>query len=378
MTTPILFFCLFKHRKNYKIFLILLCFNVAIIGFNWIPYPTDDLLSYYRLMNEMKNGGLNFVNKFSDYRLFVVINYFIYSISLTGIYNLLPAITGFIVYFLILYTIFDYANSNNISTYSLVLTTMLILCSLPLVQIVSGIRNYLAFSIIVYLLYMEAIKKKKVYMMYYLIPVFIHPAVILIIIIRISFLFLSTINIPQKLQLIILAFCLFFLIQFTGILGNVFKSSIANYILVNLKNYTGDASGSEAFSLRVYAYQGLFLIVCIIVGVCNKIKKIRHKVYTYNLLLEGISLFSVMCMMFSYMYIANRYYIFAIMLSGISIMIFIEDTKEKLKPIISYIILVSCVAGIIYQQRSFSNRNYLDICLLINNIIECFKYTIII
>lgn len=115
--------------KVFLLFSFLLVFLVILAYFTK-PFPTDDLQFYYNLMDEMKIKGLEWTLFSSPYKYTILINMYLYIFSLIGNYQLLPAVTIFIVYIIIFYIYSYYFNRTsrfNMSILILILFSLLFL-----------------------------------------------------------------------------------------------------------------------------------------------------------------------------------------------------------------------------------------------------------
>lgn len=149
-----------------------------------------DLIEHFKVVDNMRSGGLNYATTESQYADLFVYNYFAYFISLLPLnyQNLLTAIPltiDFIIVGYIYNKIFkEYLPDTNGKTR--VLSMFLWLCTFGLKLAISGIRCSLAVSIVVLAIYLEMIqKKKRVFSIFlYLISIFIHNFAVVVIIVR--------------------------------------------------------------------------------------------------------------------------------------------------------------------------------------------------
>lgn len=188
LMTPILILYVCKSNEFRKIYMSMICLNIAIISYHYIPPNNYDLSRHYEYMNYISSMNLNY---FFSNELFlntdILTRIFMYFVSLTGNNQLLTFFVAFIGYYIILYIVWDYSYNNNINViYSLILS--IFVCSIfGYIGFISGIRNGLAFILFSLALYLDFIKNKKgilIYMLYVL-PVFVHISTILPFLIRI-------------------------------------------------------------------------------------------------------------------------------------------------------------------------------------------------
>lgn len=376
LMTPILMVYLFLNRSNYQRILPLLCINVAIIGFNIIPNFTDDLHRYFDILDQMRNGGLFYLNNISEYKNFYAINYYFYLISFTGVNELLPALTGFIVYYILLYIIFDFANSKGINTSTLVIVTIFILVIIPMYEIIGGIRNGLAFAVFGLSIYRDIIKKKKDFITYfiYFISIFIHSSIFILLLFRILVqLFQRT---PQKLFLNIIVMCWPLYLTILEIILN-FMSGIPflSIIYSKMDIYTGSGRGELDWSFQIIIYRtGIcLLITLLLLSIQTKLIEKDKQSYLFSSFIQLLVSFSIGAALFSYVHIFFRYTLLIFILSAPVLLITLKLFVGKFRIMVVYFILIFTSAGIYYQYLIFSKLNIGNYNHVINNLNSIFN-----
>lgn len=189
--------CLFlrkSDKKNVKKTLFLYTIILSLMGFFFLPNKYNDLYRIYEIMNNyskipIKDFFVNYVSK-SNVPVSLIYYWIIGQFKING---LLPFITTFIFYSNIFYILYDFYEKNNISNKALSLSLLIIMCNSSFFETISGIRNMLAFSILLKCFYDEFYNNKYLSknIIWYVISALIHPSTIVLIILRFSFLVLE-------------------------------------------------------------------------------------------------------------------------------------------------------------------------------------------
>ena len=115
---PLIILGLIRDRKHSIIYIILLSLLMALIAYNFNPKPTQDLYRYNYIMSReyapLDLGQYLQIMFNNNKFLFAFLRYII---SQVGNLRILPFICVLIGYFIVIYTIFDYARIKNIKTY---------------------------------------------------------------------------------------------------------------------------------------------------------------------------------------------------------------------------------------------------------------------
>ena len=253
--------------KRYYWFYIL---SVFMFAYTYKPKGGQDLVVYYYMLENYRS--LDFIQaiSFSDTGLFIQ-DILFWIVAKTGCNGLLPAITTSIVYGVGTYITCDYyclfkkeKNENDSESrkchylkdnkktndgllfYFLLLQFLL----LPSITIISNIRNVAAFAVVIFALYRELIKKRKTIgtLLLYILPVFLHPGAILLLIFRLI------LNIIYKHKLIaIVSISLFsWIIEFAYNHIDLFGSiGILRFVIEKAYRYSSDEYGLTDFAVRV-------------------------------------------------------------------------------------------------------------------------------
>lgn len=247
---------------------ILLLIAILFIIFSFFLKPKNfirwDLIEHFKLVDNMRIGGLNYVKNKSQYANLYVYNYFAYVISLLpkNYQNLLTVIPLIIDFSIVGYIYKNMFNNylTNVSGKVRVLSVMLWLFTFGIKLAISGIRCSLAISIATLAIYLEMIQNKyKIFsIILYLIAIFIHNFAVVVIIVRLLTL------IKKPIAIIILSLTI-----------SIFLEPIARFIVNNVNNQylvfsferVLETIGDMSFSIAIKQYNGLTLIIymCFIV-----------------------------------------------------------------------------------------------------------------
>lgn len=370
----------YLDTKKRNIYIILLALIMAVIGFHFTPPNSEyDLYRYNMLMDQMKNEGIYYVKNISEYKFFFVTNYLFYLVALTNVFELLPAITAFIVYYILFYIITDYSYRNNISNNKYILTMIFMVMYIPAVPIFGGIRNALAYAIIILAIYRDMVISKKNLKTYflYIIPLFIHSAVMPIYIFRIL-LCINSKFIKGILNVLILCWPLY-LVLIKIILEKltfipplaILNNKIIDY---TARNYiSSDHRTVILFTILIC----IFILVKSIFYKFYGAKNNKYNIDDYNRLTNSIVFFSLGAIAFKYSDIFFRYTTFMFYLTPV-LMLSILNIRAKVKW--SYYKVI-CIIGLvligfisaIYQYRNLSQINFDMVKILFFNLFTMFQ-----
>ena len=190
----ILFFLLLVkcNKKNLGKILFVYTIILTIMGYFYVPAESADLSRIWSMMKDFSVNSLNDQIDFAFSTNIPLFHLFSYFISLTGIYSLLPAIASFVFYINSFYIIKDYSEKKNFSSLSIAMTVFVFMCFGQFVQVISGIRSMLAFSIIARCVYNEYINNKNILkdFVWYIIASMIHPAALALFLIHLLLTFI--------------------------------------------------------------------------------------------------------------------------------------------------------------------------------------------
>ena len=184
----LIFFCLkMKNSKNKKKVLNMYIVTLCIMAFFFVPSSGNDL---YKILRH--------VHIFGDYSFSQLINYlpststpvatiYYWLVGYLKIDGLLPMITCFLFYSNIFYVFNNYIDKNHVSGLTICLSLFMIMCNSSYFEVISGIRNMLAFSFFVRCIYDEHFNDKSIFrsIPIYILCCLLHSTLILIVFLRI-------------------------------------------------------------------------------------------------------------------------------------------------------------------------------------------------
>ena len=268
------------QNKEKKFAYILIAILFAVVAFSFQPLPTDDLTrEYEKLRNIAEKGwsyfsimtsnlrGQNYSNSFEG--LYAAQVYY-YLFSKLEVLNWFPAITIFIDYILEFKLLTKIQKRFQLTEKDGFLLFLMIVCFRETYNMMSGIRNYLAFTIFGYAIYSDLIEKKNRLLCFivYILCALMHPSAWIIIAIRIACLIPS-----RKAKNILCVASLLWGNLFSVILGLLSRYSgipLFNSIYVKMYSYVNSGSSYSSLSTASSRYlwymaSNIFIIMTIAV-----------------------------------------------------------------------------------------------------------------
>lgn len=353
ISTVFIITALYIDKEKYRIYLFLLVLNIALIGYYFEPYITNDLYRHYEFIDYMKIHNLKTV--FSIDALFIK-NIWFYLVGVSGLKSLLPFSAILITYYIALTDIFEYSKISNIKHTLTVNFSIFVLIYIQLIWVMSGIRFSIAFVLFLHGLYREFIKKERgiTTYLYYLLPCFIHYSIFVLVIIRLFLLF-------KGVSRYILSFILLIWGFFTEAIAELLNLSGVSYfqgIASKIEFYIGysDTDNYSIFTNILKLFVSLLLTVTLLWMKKNSkaIFKKYEDIYLFTLYL------SLFCLGgYNIFIIPDRFGFVLITLSPIVLMPFYMASKNK---IIKYFAVLSflpiILAGIYLQYIPLKATNY--------------------
>lgn len=180
------FFSFFFNKKKFKLYCLLASLSLGLLAYNYKPTIAGDLYRHYIMLEEFKMYGFNYILKTHYFRDTPTFAVYAYLISLLSKKEFLPMITTFIVYFLPFQVINKICLKYKIRKNYRFISLFFLMSTLSYLSVIGGIRNMLAFSIFSFYMYEELYEKrnKKICYLGYLISLFIHSSVIILLVIK--------------------------------------------------------------------------------------------------------------------------------------------------------------------------------------------------
>lgn len=188
LSTPFLIAGLYFNKKYNHIYILLLILNLSILGLYFQPVITNDLYRHFEFIDYMKFNNIKTI--FSTDTLFIK-NLWFYIIHLSGFDNLLPFSAILMTYIITLNDIIKFSKISKFKNTLTINMVILVLLYIQLIWVMSGIRFSVAYVLFLHGLYKEYVNKQKNVFTYlfYIVPIFIHYSIFVLILIRILLIF---------------------------------------------------------------------------------------------------------------------------------------------------------------------------------------------
>lgn len=177
-----------QNKRRIKLFLILFVAGLSIMAYLFVPDNTYDLYRHFLYMDEIRHSGYSlqellfqaFNRNQTIGRYPTLITWNVLRDVLAQIDNnhLLPMVCTAISYSVFAYIVYDWFNSNGFSFTKILLTIFVMFSLLPVLMVVSGIRNATAFALVSLGIYKWLYQKKSVvlFLILGLVSVFLHTS----------------------------------------------------------------------------------------------------------------------------------------------------------------------------------------------------------
>lgn len=258
-------------KRSGKILYLVIAF--FFVGFSFFFSPQDfirwDLLEHFKIINEMRSGGIEYATKQSQYSDLFIYNYFAYFISLLPkrLQNLVSTIPLIIDFSIVGYI---YKRIYNVHTVKAngktrILSVLLWFCTFGIKLAITDIRCSLAVSLVAVAIYLFIIEKRKkiLAVLLSIIAVFVHQFAVVVIAVGIF----SKIKKPVVLLISSLSIAIFLhpLAQFiVNNTGNAYIKFSFNRV-VGTENYYGFFEAIKKFSTsQLLVYFGFIIMsICL-------------------------------------------------------------------------------------------------------------------
>ena len=174
-----------KNPSQWRRGLILYTYAIFIIAYSYEATGrfSSDLLRYFAQLEQLQYLSPREAISYMNNGL-ITENLFFWFIAHLQLPHLLPAITTATVYGVGAYIVFDTASkSDRRNSWKIILIQLMII---PLINIITNVRNVFAFSVIVLGAYLELDKNKKwpISILLYLLAVFMHKSAAILVVLR--------------------------------------------------------------------------------------------------------------------------------------------------------------------------------------------------
>ena len=390
LTTPFLLVPIVRRARCRNIYYIIFIIGISIISLRYIPFPTDDGAYHYGAAYhfstytnvftwfiDLMNGELNSTY---DYQNFPIYALLLYIFSGTHTYSLISFTVCFITFYLYGTIILDIDKRYRLTKGLFLLGFLGILLLNNYRYTTSGMRYCLAVGIMTYLFYLESKHDFKYgkYLFLYLIPVMIHPAIAIYIVLRLLIFILKKVTLLKL--LITVSIYPFLLYVLPLLLGNI--GGYGDMIVNKLAVYKENDAYAEFFQTTLTAriYIGIFVsLVYILLYLLFSAKRKDDRFYGFHILTFYMSLLSIS--MATYQNIIDRHIFLLLPMILISFLMFLITDIKYAKDTGVYVIIIVILIGLVITGI-FYNKNFLELVeltdytytrIFTNNLIEYFS-----
>ena len=258
----LLIFCIIlsKIKDNKKIKRILLYYLICLctISYFYLPAATADLSRHYESLELYSSISYSsFLDLLLTNNSPLSLVFFRY-IGMTNNYHLLPFFTCLIYYGILFSLLNDFCKRYDINGKDASKSLFFLMIGGKLLGIISGVRNGIAFMLLIKCFYNEFILNKSIFhnIIYYLSSILMHPSSLIIIAIRFIFMFFE----KQK-SFVKKVFNVFLIICF-GFLFVKYGQNLLNYTLEKGLSYI---NGGDYFYIWEHLISFIYIFFTIII-----------------------------------------------------------------------------------------------------------------
>ena len=266
---------IFFKRENLKYYFLIVSLVLAVLAFLYVPNSKMDLYRHYTMLDMTRIYGFDYIMTSDDYKSLPVIGIYMYLISLLNCNSFLPGITAFIVYKLSLDIVYLSGIKYNSSKSGMLLAAYFYIGTANYLGTISGIRNPLAITIFIYLLYIELIEKKHIKLCWigYLMTCLIHVSMVLPLVLRIS------VYLYKRFTKTIIKVALICWSVFLPIIMNILSSlsgiPLIGLLVTKMNSYDSEEANAVANVSLYTAVYSTIVIVTIIVFIYYGVRVIK-------------------------------------------------------------------------------------------------------
>lgn len=292
---PLGFFGIYYDRTHWKNYAFCMAFAFSAAAYCYETTGDSDIVRYFEYVRSLQNvnflDALNYGTYGADGEALYLVNAFFWFAATINDPHIVPMVSVFFVYYLSLRIYCDIGQDFNIKNHDMIWGLIFVLMGLNFYSIVNNIRNVLAFVICGYAVYLDCYKEKRNIgtLLLYVIPIFIHSSVCILIIFRLVLRLAGKMKIAGTvLSLTIIPILDILQYLFQSVDGGILKylkkaiSMAYNYFHDNSAIEWGlevQASGSE--KLFKICYVAIMIIACI--SIIIVIRNIRNEGKTKGL-----------------------------------------------------------------------------------------------
>lgn len=370
ITTPFLLVPIIYRFKYSKYYLLLFILGISLVALRYIPFPTDDgayhfenafIFSRYDnvcewFSNLMNQDILTIRYKYNEFPLFGLI---LYLFSHTGKYTLISFLVAFSTYYCYAYIINNLYVKNVFPRLLFLISMIAILLLNNFRYTTSGMRYCLAVAILTLLIYLDSSRGFKFdkFLMLYLIPFLIHPAVGIYLGLRLIFVLLKKVTLLKScIAATIYPLILWGLpIILSGISG-LYSDLILSKIMVYQNNESYEELFNTTLVTRIYI--GVFVsVVYVILYYLHLHRGTNKNYYKFQTFTYYLSLISIG--MAPYQNLIDRHLFLVFPMILISLLMFVIDNISHIKKQGVYYLIMSIFLGFIITGMAY-NKNFLE------------------
>lgn len=267
-----------KNELKRTLFIYTIC--LSIMGFYFVPVEGNDI---YRINELLTNvySQLDFNNLFDMMRetMTPVATMLYFAVAKTKINSLLPAIVSFLVFNNLFFIVSDYVKKNKICNKTVGVTVLFLMSTGFFMEVISGIRTMLAFSILARCFYNELYNNKSIIKngIWYIIAIFIHSSAIGIIGLRIIYLIFFNKKYKAIYKIFVLIGIIFAYVLFK------------NYIINSLHKFDSYLYDDNKY-FWIWEFIKIIFLIITDLTIIKKYKKLNlNKYYQFNLIIIGFT-----------------------------------------------------------------------------------------
>lgn len=289
-------------RKNYRIYLGLITLLMTILAYNIEVYDTMDLFRHYQNMDLYREEGLKWVleNRMDTNPLTAL---FLYAFSCLNNNRLMPAAVTFISFSCMFEVIYKAGNRFGASKSRLNFVVLFLICNYNYFLLVSCIRIWLGYAILVLLLYMDIVERKYRIVSWtgYILLCFFHYALTSVLLMRVLLVF-ARCKFFKKYWKIWILLVPSILVVGVKLLPYMINFSLFRTILIEAEGY----EQYSTFGIWQFCFCILRLITCL--GMCIYIERRKNRFEDGIVWLSRFILFNIIfvIVMFSNFQIVYR------------------------------------------------------------------------
>lgn len=363
-----------KDKKYSKAYALITAITLGVFAYSYNPTGHSDLVRYFQQLELMSNIPFNEVFGYGEEGLFVQ-NIIFWIIAKLQLPNLLPALTVAVVYGVTFYITADYAVSKG-KRENIWKVLLIQFLALSFFNIANNIRNVSAFALIILAVYRDLEKKQYdiITLLLYILPVFLHKAAFILIILRLA-MFISRRNVIIPIltiflipQIIIWGFEYRAFFTRFGLIGNIISNAFITAYRATIS--TSDWAITVTTSGYYITHRYLTMILTALLLISVLVYSSKKKISLVNVFFSYLCVFTLSCNIFrtpAYW----RFYTAMICIGGPFILTLIsEKVFKSIHPSIIQLALFAYVLVFFVLQLYGSRNDFSTANMVYNTLIN--------